>query len=96
MRGRRRERKHPEASDQNRGTRTASLERERRKLYGHQERGASLQVGWGWWFSRQVMSGSCDSMDCSLPGSFVHGDSLGKNTGVGCHFLLPGIFSTQE
>jgi len=35
-------------------------------------------------------------MDCSLPGSSVHGDSLGKNTGVGCHPLLQGIFSTQE
>ena len=23
-------------------------------------------------------------------------DSLGKNTGVGCHFLLQGIFLTQE
>ena len=23
-------------------------------------------------------------------------DSLGKNTGVGCHFLLQGIFPTQE
>ena len=27
----------------------------------------------------------CDPMDCSLPGSSVRGDSLGKNTGVGCH-----------
>ena len=27
-------------------------------------------------------------MDCSLPGSSVHGDSPGKNTGVGCHPLL--------
>ena len=27
-------------------------------------------------------------MDCSPPGSFVHGDSPDKNTGVGCHFLL--------
>ena len=24
-----------------------------------------------------------------LPGSFVHGDSPGKNTGVGCHALFP-------
>ena len=24
------------------------------------------------------------------PGSSVHGDSLGKNTGVGCHTLLQG------
>ena len=34
-------------------------------------------------------------MDCSPPGSSVHGDSPGKNTGVGCHFLLQEIFSTQ-
>ena len=33
--------------------------------------------------------------DCSPPGSSVHGDSPGKNTGVGCHFLLQGIFPTQ-
>ena len=37
----------------------------------------------------------CDPMDCSLPGFSVHGDSPGKNTGVGCHFLLQGIFLTQ-
>ena len=30
----------------------------------------------------------CDPMDCSPPGSSVHGDSLAKNTGVGCHALL--------
>ena len=29
------------------------------------------------------------------PGSAVHGDSPGKNTGVGSHSLLQGIFSTQ-
>ena len=35
----------------------------------------------------------CDPMDCSPPGSSVHGDSPGKNTGVGCLALLlnPGI-----
>ena len=38
----------------------------------------------------------CDSMDCSPPGSPVHGDSSGKNTGVGCHAFLQGIFPTQE
>ena len=37
----------------------------------------------------------CDPMDCSPPGSSVHEDSPGKNTGVGCHFLLQGIFPTQ-
>ena len=34
-------------------------------------------------------------MDCSPPGSSVHGDSPGKNTGVGCHVLLQGILLTQ-
>ena len=33
---------------------------------------------------------------CSLPGSSIHGDSPGKNTGVGCHFLLQGIFPTRD
>ena len=37
----------------------------------------------------------CDVMGCSLPGSFVHGNSPGKNTGVGCHALLQGILLTQ-
>ena len=37
----------------------------------------------------------CDPMKCSPPGSFVYIDSLGKNTGVGRHALLQGIFSTQ-
>ena len=38
----------------------------------------------------------CDLVDCSPPGSSVRGDSPGKNTGVGCHALLHGIFLTQE
>ena len=37
----------------------------------------------------------CDDMDYSLPGSSVHGDSAGKNTGVGCHALLQGIFPIE-
>ena len=37
----------------------------------------------------------CDPMDCSLAGSSVHGDSPGRNTGVGCHAHLQGIFPTQ-
>ena len=36
----------------------------------------------------------CSPMDCTPPGSSVH-DFPGKNTGVGCHFLLQGIFPTQ-
>ena len=34
-------------------------------------------------------------MDYSPPGSSVYGDSPGKNTAVGCHTLLQGIFPTQ-
>ena len=37
----------------------------------------------------------CDPMDCILSDSFVHGDSPGKNTGVGCHALLQGTFPIQ-
>ena len=37
----------------------------------------------------------CEPMGCTLPGSSGHGDSLGKNTGMGCHVLLQGIFPTQ-
>ena len=32
----------------------------------------------------------CDLMNYSLPGHFP-----GKNIGLGCHFLLQGIFMTQ-
>ena len=38
----------------------------------------------------------CNPMDCSPPGSSVHRDSPGKNTGVDCHALLQGIFPTQK
>ena len=37
----------------------------------------------------------CNPMDRSPPGSSVHGDSPGKNTGMGCHALLQGIFPAQ-
>ena len=37
----------------------------------------------------------CDPTICNTPGSSVHGDSPGKNTGVGCHALFQGIFPTQ-
>ena len=37
----------------------------------------------------------CNPMNCSPPVSPVHGDYPGKNTGVGCHALLKGIFPTQ-
>ena len=42
-----------------------------------------------------VVSNSLRPHDYSLVGTSVHGDSPGKNTGVGCHALLQGIFPTQ-
>ena len=37
----------------------------------------------------------CDPVDCSPQGSSVHGNSPGKNIGVGCHSLFQGIFPTE-
>ena len=34
----------------------------------------------------------CNPMDCSLPGSSIHGTFQAR---MGCHFLLQGIFLTQ-
>ena len=36
----------------------------------------------------------CNPMDYRPPGSSVHGDSPGKNNGVGWRALLQGIFPT--
>ena len=56
------------------------------------------------WFVQQLLLSAkslqscptlCNPLDSSSPGSFVHGVSPGKNTGVGCHALLRGIFPTQ-
>ena len=38
----------------------------------------------------------CEPKDCSPPGTSVREDSPGKNTGVGCHALLQGIFPSWE
>ena len=38
----------------------------------------------------------CDPMDCSPPGSSVHGDSPGKNPGVGCYALLQGCSQLRD
>ena len=47
--------------------------------------------------SHSVMSDSLrpHGLEPASRGSSVHVDSLGKNTGVGCHALLQGIFPTQ-
>ena len=43
----------------------------------------------------QLCLALCDPMDCSPPGSSVHGDSAGKNTEVGCRAFVQGIFPNQ-
>ena len=48
------------------------------------------------WLVAQSCLTFCNPKDCNPPGPFVHGGSPGKNTGVGCHALLQGIFPIQE
>ena len=55
-----------------------------------------LQVAEGTETVSQGRSVVSDPMDCSPPGSSVHRNSPGKNTGVGCRFLHQGIFPTQR
>ena len=43
----------------------------------------------------QLFPTLCNPMDCSPQASSVHGNSPGKNTEVGCHTLLRGIFPSQ-
>ena len=63
--------------------------------------GTNIHMSWGQLSlralgpCRQSYLTLCDPMDCSPPGSSVHGGSPGKNNGVGCHALLQGIFLTQ-
>ena len=47
--------------------------------------------------SHSVVSDSLQphGLHYSPPGSCVQGDSLGKNTGVGCHVFLRGFYPTQ-
>jgi len=58
-----------------------------------------LTLSLSWLYMLRLVSRSCptlcDPKDWSPPGSSVHGDSPGKNTRVGCHALLQGIFPTQ-
>ena len=48
------------------------------------------------WLVTQSCPTLFDPIDCRPPCSSVHGDSPSKNTGVDCHFLLQGMFTTQE
>ena len=58
-------------------------------------RAGMLETTVGWRVSCSVMSDSLWTRGLYPPGASVHGDSPGKNTGVGYHALLQGIFPTQ-
>ena len=60
-------------------------------------------VGFPLWTPHLVSQGCptlCNSVDCTPQSSSVHGDSPGKDTGVGCavgcHAFLQGIFPIQD
>ena len=38
----------------------------------------------------------CNPMDCSPPGSSVHWDSPGKNSGMGCHAFSKGSSQPRD
>ena len=48
------------------------------------------------WAVTQLCPTLCNPMGHSRPGSSIHRNFPGKNTGAGCHFLLQEIFPTQE
>ena len=68
------------------------------KINALRKEGQDLGSGrqWGQCFSCLSMSNSCDPIGCSWPSSCIHGISPGKNPGMGGHFLLQGIFLTQD
>ena len=45
--------------------------------------------------SHSVVSDSLWPIDCNSPGSSLHWDSPGENTGMGCHTLLQGFLQIQ-
>ena len=58
-------------------------------------RSSTLCFSHGCCLVAQLCPTLCDPMNCSPPGSAVHGDPPGENTGVGYHPLFQGIFPTQ-
>ena len=64
---------------------------------------AKVDISWEWKYLHSVkvkVAQSCltlcNPMDYRLPSSPAHGDFPSKNTGIGCHALLQGIFPSQE
>ena len=80
-----------EAETETNGGGVCGWERDRRE--GGKELGKMLRINVPC-FVAQSCPTLCNLMDCSLSGSCPW-DSPGKNTGVGCHALLQGIFLTQ-
>ena len=64
---------------------SVTIKRPRKKIYVC----VYLHVGCAV-LSYSVVSDSCGPHGLNPTSSFVHGDSLGKNTQVGCHALLQG------
>ena len=71
----------------------------RKKKKGRREAGRK-KVFYSTLKSKVLVTQSCPTLchprDCSPPGSSVHRDSPGMNTGVDCYVFLQGIFPTQE
>ena len=70
---------------------------EETKKYSHISNGMiEAQIAWCVCDTQSLSPTLCDPRNCSQPGSSVHPwDFPDKNTGVGCPFLLQGIFPTQ-
>ena len=62
---------------------------------GRKRNVAILELGQGLCLVPQLCLTLWDPIYYSLLGSSVHGDSPGKNIGVGCHACLQGILPTQ-
>ena len=54
-----------------------------------------IATGWTCLVAQLCLSDSLQSHDCCSLGSSDHGDSPGKNIGVGCHAFLQEIFLFQ-
>ena len=73
------------------------------KDWGQEEKVSEDEmVGWHCWLNGHLLNSVgqscltlCDPTDCSPSGPLCQWASSGKNTGVGCHALLQGIFPTQ-
>ena len=67
--------------------------------WGHKESDTTEWLNWVTVycavFSHSVVSDSLRSQGLYSTSHSVHRDSLGRNTGAGCHTLLQGIFPTQ-